>query len=999
MWRPKSAPRALASRATSPLSSATSPAPSAEPSAFLAMSLEPGMLLAGRYMIRRAIGRGGMGEVYEAHDRLLNEAVALKTLRSDLAGDDGVGRRFQKEIQLARRVSHPNVCRIFDAGEHEDPLGGRPLRFFTMELLAGETLWARIHRLGRLTRTDAFPIAAQMAEGLQAAHEAGVVHADFKSGNVVLVPAPGGERVVITDFGLARILPAAAPPDETRTLTVTQNLVGTVAYMSPEQLRGATVAAASDIYSFGIVLFEMATGRRPFDDRHVINAAVQRVSGEGVAARSLVPDLDSHWAAAIERCLQKDPARRFASAADLADWFRQDRWRLPRLYWTRRQWIRASAGAAVLAAATVDAWMWWRRPYQPKPAAAVWNGQGLSALHSMAYEAARKAFEQAVAADPAFAPAHAGLARAYDELDYTERAKEQMLRAVALAEDSRLSNADAVRLRAVQFLVARDYARATPLYQQLEEQASREEKPAAALESGWLAQQQDDTEGAAAAYQRALRLEPNYAAARLRLGYIQGRRREVNAALQNFSEAERLFQAASDYEGVTESLLQRASLLNRSGRSADALPVIERALAAAGTLGNTYQQIRLEMLQGVAVRNLGDPARAAALAQQAVDHAIAQNMDNLAAVGLMDLGNSFLVAGDLASAEPVLRRALNLAERSGVRRAEARARASLASVYLEAGRPEEAKPYIAAVLPFYRQAGYRRELVQTMTLLGTAHQQLGELDEAVPVLREALTEAARLQDPIVESSVRERLGGALREQGGWPEALAQYERARALLGPRGVTAQIDAADLAGRLGRREDAERSLTGAARLLEQNPDRPSFFRLRLVQAQLAYGNGEWPQAAARARQALALRSDNASAALMEALVRIRSGSRAEGAAAAEAVIAKFDQDKSIFDAAEARLSAAEALAAVGGSAGRARALRLAQEALAFAEPRKLFESVWRAHAVASQTTAEPAEARLHAAASAAALAQLRLQWRSDFIEGYLQRPEIRPLARGVL
>lgn len=396
-----------------------------------------------------------MGEVYEAYDRLLNEAVALKTLRADMARDESVGRRFQKEVQLARRITYPNVCRIFDAGEHDDALsGGPPLRFFTMELLAGETLWARIRRHQRLTRPEAFPIAVQMAEGLQAAHEAGVVHADFKTGNVLLVPAPGGDRAVITDFGLARVLPIAAPPDETQTMSVAGHVAGTVAYMSPEQLRGGSLAAASDIYSFGIVLFEMATGERPFDEHHVINAAVQRISGEGLAARSLVPDLDSRWAAAIERCLQKDPQRRFTSAADLASWFRQDSWRLPHLYWTRRHWIRADAGMGVCTAAAAELWRRGRRPYQAPPDAANWYRQGISALHSMAYEAARKAFEQAVAADPSFASAHAALARAYDELDYTERAKDQMLRAVTLAQESRLSATDAVRLRALQFLVA-----------------------------------------------------------------------------------------------------------------------------------------------------------------------------------------------------------------------------------------------------------------------------------------------------------------------------------------------------------------------------------------------------------------------------------------------------------------------------------------------------------------------------------------------------------------
>ena len=265
-------------------------------------SLSEGELLANRYRISKLIGRGGMGEVYQARDLLLNEDVALKTMRADIARDESYLRRFRTEIQLARKVTHLNVCRVFEVGVHEFIGTARPpITFFTMELLFGETLSARIRRSNRLSRAEAFPIAVQMAEGLEAAHEAGIVHADFKSGNIFLVPVQGGERAVITDFGLARIDPNSLTPDETRSVTVAGQVTGTVAYMSPEQMIGGAVTAASDIYSFGIVLFEMATGKLPFDDRHVINAAVQRASGEGTAVRSLVPDLDSRWDSAIAR--------------------------------------------------------------------------------------------------------------------------------------------------------------------------------------------------------------------------------------------------------------------------------------------------------------------------------------------------------------------------------------------------------------------------------------------------------------------------------------------------------------------------------------------------------------------------------------------------------------------------------------------------------------------------------------------------------------------------
>src|SRR5580765_7490998 len=189
--------------------------------------LVPGDIIAGRFRIVRLIGRGGMGEVYEAQDDPLHEAVALKTLRADLAGNEEVARRFQKEILLSRKVTHWNVCRVFETGEHTlVNREGPPLHYFTMELLRGETLSARIRKAERLSRAEAFPIAVQLAEGLEAAHRAGIVHADFKSGNVILVPAPaGGVRAVITDFGLSRIDPTAPVVDETRTMTVSGRIV------------------------------------------------------------------------------------------------------------------------------------------------------------------------------------------------------------------------------------------------------------------------------------------------------------------------------------------------------------------------------------------------------------------------------------------------------------------------------------------------------------------------------------------------------------------------------------------------------------------------------------------------------------------------------------------------------------------------------------------------------------------------------------------------------
>ena len=182
-----------------------------------------------------------MGEVYEAFDLALRERVALKVVRPALAGDRGVMERFQREIQLSRRVTHPNVCRVFDLGRHRD--GRRDVTFLTMELLDGETLETRIRRGGRLRAEEALPLVRQMAAALDAAHGAGVVHRDFKPANVMLVPArEGGTRVVVTDFGLARSLD---PGGEAVVVSSGSFAVGTAAYMAPEQAGGSEATRAS----------------------------------------------------------------------------------------------------------------------------------------------------------------------------------------------------------------------------------------------------------------------------------------------------------------------------------------------------------------------------------------------------------------------------------------------------------------------------------------------------------------------------------------------------------------------------------------------------------------------------------------------------------------------------------------------------------------------------------------------------------------------------------
>lgn len=263
-----------------------------------------GEIVAGRFRIEQFIGEGGMGEVYAARDLELGEDVALKTLRPCMSTNSRFVERFKLEIQTAHKVTHSNVCRVFDLDWHtlEDPPGQSSIAFLTMELLKGETLEQRIRREGKLSVTQALPILKQVVAGLAAAHQAGIVHRDFKSGNIILVEEGSGVRALITDFGLAQSFNHIAP-------TCSAAIEGTPAYLAPEQLEGGPVGPAADIFALGVVLFEMVTGALPFESTDCLDtAARQRRSPP--SPRSQAPGLNKRWEVAILACLAYEPSQR-----------------------------------------------------------------------------------------------------------------------------------------------------------------------------------------------------------------------------------------------------------------------------------------------------------------------------------------------------------------------------------------------------------------------------------------------------------------------------------------------------------------------------------------------------------------------------------------------------------------------------------------------------------------------------------------------------------------
>jgi serine/threonine-protein kinase len=311
----------------------------AEPTSVLVtVDLKPGTLFHSRYEIRGLLGRGGMGMVYKAHDRTLDETVAIKILRPDFAEDPRMADRFKSEIKLARRVRHKNVCTIHDYGQDKG------LLYISMELIEGVDLKRILREKGALPPEEAYAVAIQMAEGLQAVHDAGIIHRDLKTPNIMR-DAQGVARLM--DFGVAKRHGAEG------TVTATGHIVGTPEYMSPEQAQGQKVDFRSDIYALGVVIYEMFTGHVPFRGETPISTILKHLHDppplDGQQAATIPPSLKP----VLRRALAKDPESRYPTANALAEALREAR--TP----SRRQ---QPVATEVLEAPTLE-----RRPREPPP--------------------------------------------------------------------------------------------------------------------------------------------------------------------------------------------------------------------------------------------------------------------------------------------------------------------------------------------------------------------------------------------------------------------------------------------------------------------------------------------------------------------------------------------------------------------------------------------------------------------------------------------------------
>jgi tetratricopeptide (TPR) repeat protein len=723
----------------------------------------PGELLAHRFRIVRFLGHGGMGDVYEAEDEEVHGRVALKTVRSEIAGLAGALERFTREIRLARKVTHPNVCRIFDISHHGE------VTFLTMELLAGETLEQRMRRTGAMREAEALPIARQMAEGLSAAHRVGVVHRDFKPANVMLVPEDGGERAVVMDFGLARGGEPVAGG-----LTVRGDVLGTPTYMAPEQVAGEEITPATDVYAFGIVLYEMVTGAPPFVGETAMSTAVKRLREDPEPPRLKAPGLSPAWEAAILRCLARDPRQRFAGVRDAAAVLSGEA--PPTVVMSqpeapkRRRWLLPAASSLALLLGIAGAG-WWsaHRPQAldpiaielppelaaagslpAKPEAKDLYLKGREALGKFDAAKARDLLQRAIAAEPGFALSHSALAEAWHRLGYSTRAADEAKQAFDLSGGLPAAERELVRARYWETISRWD--RAVESYRNLRSSAPEN------LEYGL-----------------------GLARALTHVGRGQEAQEIVKSLRQGSSDPRVDLADAEASFSLSQFDRQREAAL--------------RARAKAEKLGIRSLMARALFLEGQARRSQQDYPAALAALQRAYDiYLDSGDLRNLALV-VSYKANLLYDQGKLEEARKGFTEARETYVKVQDRGGEASQLNGLASVLSRGGQYAEASRMYEQAAKLLREVSDWDGEAEALGNLGLALGLQGDVEAGVRRIEEALTAYESMGNRVGQATQLLNLGTLYQNQSDLGKARSAFERALKLAEPTGnqsLTAQISA---------------------------------------------------------------------------------------------------------------------------------------------------------------------------------------------------------------
>jgi serine/threonine protein kinase len=957
------------------------------------------------YRIIRRLGSGGMGDVYLADDTRLRRQVAIKFLSPQQPGGVDLRQRVLREARAAAGLDHPNICPVYDVGEDEE----RP--YIVMQYVEGETLATSLKR-GRMEPQKALGLGAQIAEALHAAHSRGIVHRDIKPQNIIVTP---GGQAKLLDFGLAQATAVLSASAETGPLTEEASfggvLVGTPAYMSPEQARGEKADGRTDLFSLGAVLYECLTGRLAFQLGPSSQVRDEILYKNPPDPSSVAPGLSRAHDHLCQRLLAKDPGARFDTAEHALEAIRKLERRRGIDVTRSSKSLRARTVTLALALLTVVAAFTWHSLHSGTRSLADvpenarrWYLQGEEAIREGAYTQARRALNQAIAQYDAFPLAHARLAETLSELDESEPAKDSLLKVRDLVPDPKaLAPQDRLRLAGINATIVRDFQQAVASYGELVKIEPHSAE--AQVDFGRALERSERRDEALFAYRYAVKLNPDSAVAHLRQAMLLGERGDERGALQEFDRARALYETGSNTEGVVEVLLARGSLLNSRNELADSRRDLEFATRLATDTGLAHQRVRgmfqLSSLQATE----GHFTEAEATATEAIELARRRDMDGLAASSLIDFGNVLLANGRIADADRYYSQALEIAERRKTKRTEARAALSRGSALISSGRPRDAIPLINRGLAFYKDGGYAQNERLALTLLASAHAGTGELERARATYEALLSRLRGTNDDTGTAVASERQAGVLMDMGRLPEALDALQVSldinrrvnNQLALPFNLTRQ---AELLARLGRHREAAAVVLALTQ--EITAGHQAFVARRaaiyLTRARVACFIQDWREGLASASQAKVLASPTQTglrtgAALTSALALANLGRPKE--AELEARVALSEAEK----AREPRLllGVREAIVPILERTGNSDAAYAAAEAaLVQTEAMSNLESSWRLRSLAAIAAAnlKRADVQRHREAASRHWLTLTREWAPAVIASYAARADVKQL-----
>jgi serine/threonine protein kinase/tetratricopeptide (TPR) repeat protein len=978
-------------------------------------------LLVDRYRIEQQLGAGSMGEVYLAEDTWLDRKVAIKFLPS-LQADEISRKRLVREAKAAARLDHPNICAVYEVNEADSE------SFIVMQYVAGKTLGDTI-KDQRLSLSDLLNIAIQILEALAEAHSHGIVHRDIKPGNVMITPRG---QVKVLDFGLAKYVGSATLQQHSTGwsdhLSRPGERAGTPFYMSPEQARGVTVDARSDLFAVGIILYQCLTGSLPFSGKTVTEILEQVIHVDPLPPSSLNPEVPVKLETVIVKALTKQLDARYQSATELLQDLNELRATLPpgdttpgpmpapsykplpRSFWNTVSEVSRQPRNLVFAASIpllVGFVLWWSwPPCQPPAEARRRYEAGTLALRNGAYFQASRELEHAVATDAKFALAHARLAEAYAELDLSDKAKDEIIRAQLIADDQRMEESANLYLQGITSAAVRDFVKATAAYQKLLARVPAEERASVYLDLGRSYEKNDDIEKAKESYQQAANLAPQDAVAYLRLGRLYSRREELDSALESFQKAEAAYRASNNLEGAAEVFFERGFLLLNLVRLSEAENDLEVALRMATEAANVSQQIRaLLALSSVAVHE-GRTADAEAKAKRAIELAQSNGMEYQATGGLAWLGTTYFIRGDKSKAEECYQRSLDLARRNNGRLNEAIALVHLANLMQSQHRTDQVFAYLDQALPFLQQGGYRKWLSQAMQISGRAYRDRGDYEVALKSFSEWLRLDEEINDFSQVAHSHVEIGNVLIREERYQEALAHFDKAHELFSslrlqlPVGYVADNRSGAL-WQLGRYLEARASLDEASSIAETLGNAGVYLRsnIRVNTALMELSAWHLSEARVNSRRALDFSGDQdpdpdtaVQANYSMGLAQVRSGASRDGKRLCEIAVetATRTGDPELISAATLALS--EALLETGDSS---QALTVALDLKDKLVGLHKQSSEWRAWLIAaraSERLGNLAASREYASRAAERLSGIEQGWTTEAYAGYLARPDIQ-------